>query len=96
MRVGGFSTIVIFALISWNICAQTPSQSQITPPAAAPLAPQRDQVPYILPYLARASAHFSMLKLAYNGSLENKPEQFARYVYLPAHRRKKMPHVAVR
>jgi hypothetical protein len=37
--------------------------------------------PVILPYLAQASAHFSMLKLANSGSLENKPEQFSLYVY---------------
>lgn len=35
----------------------------------------------LVPYLARASAHFRMMKLAFDGKLENAPHRFARYVY---------------
>jgi hypothetical protein len=35
----------------------------------------------ILPYLFRASAHFRMLHLAYNGELGTNPTNFLRYVY---------------
>lgn len=37
--------------------------------------------PQVLPYLAMVSAHFSMLKLAHDGELENDPQRFAGYVY---------------
>jgi hypothetical protein len=35
----------------------------------------------ILPYLSRASAHFRILHLAYNGELGTDPERFRDYVY---------------
>jgi hypothetical protein len=35
----------------------------------------------VLPYLARAGAHFTMLKLAKDGALDNDPARFERYVY---------------
>ena len=37
--------------------------------------------PAVLPYLARAGAHFTMLKLAKEGALANDPQRFERYVY---------------
>lgn len=37
--------------------------------------------PAVLPYLARAGAHFTMLKLAKEGALANDPKRFERYVY---------------
>ncbi|MER8944073.1 hypothetical protein NKH82_32190 [Mesorhizobium sp. M0915] len=37
--------------------------------------------PAISPYLAKVSAHFSMLELAYKGELENDPGRFKQYVY---------------
>src|SRR5262249_53178775 len=37
--------------------------------------------PAILPYLAEAGTHFTMLKLAKDGALENDPKRFERYVY---------------
>lgn len=35
----------------------------------------------IVPILAKAAAHFSVLEMAANGQLENKPERFSSYVY---------------
>jgi hypothetical protein len=37
--------------------------------------------PAVLPYLARAATHFTILKLAKEGALENDPKRFERYVY---------------
>lgn len=35
----------------------------------------------IQPYLARASAHFRMIRLAFKGKLDNDPDRYAKYVY---------------
>jgi len=35
----------------------------------------------LVPYLARAGAHFRLMELAYKGMLEDVPERFQRYVY---------------
>lgn len=35
----------------------------------------------VQPYLARASAHFRMIRLAHKGKLENDPARFAKYTY---------------
>lgn len=37
--------------------------------------------PSVSDYLARAAIHFTMLKLAKDGALENDPDRFARYVF---------------
>ncbi|TIN22891.1 hypothetical protein [Mesorhizobium sp.] len=37
--------------------------------------------PAMLPYLAKVSAHFSMLELAYKGKLEDDQKRFKQYVY---------------
>jgi hypothetical protein len=37
--------------------------------------------PAVLPYLARAGTHFTMLKLAKEGALANDPRRFELYVY---------------
>lgn len=37
--------------------------------------------PGLLPYFARASAHFTILELAHKGSLKGSPEKFKDYVY---------------
>jgi hypothetical protein len=37
--------------------------------------------PAVLPYLARAGTHFTMLKLAKEGALANDPKRFELYVY---------------
>jgi len=37
--------------------------------------------PAISPYLARAATHFTVLKLAKDGALENDPQRFDRYVF---------------
>lgn len=35
----------------------------------------------LVPYLSRAGTHFTILKLAKDGALDNDPERFKRYVY---------------